>query len=356
MPFRRESLATLSGRISANYESLFRPLDRSPRHSLLKVFSSVDAGIYHQLLGDLEFLSRQIFPDTAEGEFLRQHWSSKVPPLHAAAASGEVLVSGISGRNVPAGLLFGGASGERYYSESIARIADDGSGRVNVRAQNPGSAANLAAGDRLIIVSGIPPGVDSTATVGAGGISGGTDAESEEEYLVRVLAFLRNPARYGKGGDFAAWAADATAEVSAAWEFRNFGPLGALLIQVINGNQRDGVRPVGGLDIVRDYISAHAPPVLFTVRSPEMVPLSPSVSIPEREDFLANRELVESRMRAWLQLTAKPGVQVTSGALRLAVIDGVTITDAQVRLNGDAAGLVKTTILEYPYLKELIWE
>jgi uncharacterized phage protein gp47/JayE len=85
--------------------------------SLLKVFSAVDAGIYHQLLGDLEYLSRQIFPGTAEGEILREHWSSRVTPLYATGAAGEIAVSGVPGRAVPAGVVFQAAGGEKYYTE-----------------------------------------------------------------------------------------------------------------------------------------------------------------------------------------------------------------------------------------------
>jgi len=354
MAFRRDTLAVLANRIYANYSSLFRPLDRTPRHSLLRVFAEVDAGIYHQLLGDLDFLSLQIFPDTAEGEFLRQHWSAQVPPLHATAASGDVEMTGLPNRLIPGGLLFATSFGERYYNEAASRLDSDGRMSVNVKAQDPGTQANLAPGETLSIVSAIPAGVDSAATVGPGGISGGTDVESDEEYLARVLAWLRNPSRYGKPGDFADWAMDSSPEVSSAWEFKNFGPLGALLIQVINGNQHNGVNTVGGLDTVRNYISQHAPPILFTVRTPVIVPVAPSASLPPREDLLANRELAESRMRTWLQVAAKPGVQITAGALRLAVIDGVTITDATVRLGGSTAGIVSTTVLEYPYLKEVI--
>lgn len=36
-----------------------------------------------------------------------------------------------------------------------------------------------------------------------------------------------------KTGDFAAWAVDSSADVSKAFEFKNFGVFGALLIQVI---------------------------------------------------------------------------------------------------------------------------
>jgi len=113
---------------------------------------------------------------------------------------------------------------------------------------------------------------------------------------------------------------------------------------------------VGGLDTVRDYIVAHAPPVIFTVRTPAIVPLSPSASLVAREDFLSNRELAENRIREWLQFAAKPGARITAGALRLAVIDGVTITDITVRLNGSPAGIIETTVLEYPCLGELVWE
>jgi hypothetical protein len=56
--------------------------------------------------------------------------------------------------------------------------------------------------------------------------------------------------RYGKTGDFAAWALGATPEVSGAWEFRDYGDSHALLIQVIKGNQFAGVYPVGNLKTV----------------------------------------------------------------------------------------------------------
>jgi len=265
-------------------------------------------------------------------------------------------MTGQPNRGIPAGLLFAAPSGERYYNEAASRLDSNGSAVVNVKAQTTGAQANLTSGAELAIVSAIPPGVDSVATVRDGGISGGTDAETDEEYLARVLAWLRNPARYGKPGDFAAWAVDSSPEVSSAWELKNFGPLGVLLIQVINGNQRDGVNAVGGLDTVRDYLKTVAPPIIFTVRSPSIIQMTPSVSLPPREDTLANRDLVDSRMRSWLQVIAEPGVQITAGALRLAAIDGVTITDIAVTLNGSTTGIITTTVLEYPYLKELLWE
>jgi uncharacterized phage protein gp47/JayE len=354
--FKRNSLAALLDRVYANYTGLFRPLDKTPRQNLLKVFASVDAGIYHQLLGDLDFLSKQIFPDTAEGKYLREHWSSRTTPLYAITASGEAVMTGTADRPVPSGVVFEAASKERYYLENASRLDGCGAALVTVKAENPGQQANLAAGEKLSVISALPAGVDSQAVVSGGGIIGGADAESDEEYLARVLAALRNPSRYGKTGDFALWARDASAEVSAAWEFKNFGVFGAVLVQVIKGNQMDGVQQVDNLAEVRNYISAAAPPVLFELRTPAIMPVNPSVSLPPHEDSQQNRELAETRIKTWMQLAARPGAQITAGALRMAVIDGVTITDATVRLGGSTVGIFATTILEYPYAGEITWE
>jgi len=356
VPFKRDSVAVLLDRVYANYVSLFKPLDKTPRHSLLKVFAAVDAGILHQNLGDLDFLALQLFPDTAEGDYLRQHWASRVTPLYAIGANGEALLKGIPNKPVPAGLVFASASGERYYTEKAYKIGAEGTAAVTVKSQGTGLNTNLAQGEELSIVSSIPAGIESKAVVIGKGIIGGADAESDEEYLARVLLWLRNPVRYGKTGHFAAWARDASPEVSNAWEYKSFGFFGALMIQVISGNQLTGVFPVDNIAEVTNYINKEAPPIIFTVRTPQIINLDPTVSLPSLEDTQANRKIAANRMKAFLQLAAMPGVQVTAGALRSAIIDGVTITGATVKLNGDIAGIVTTTILQYPYLGEVSWE
>jgi hypothetical protein len=166
---------------------------------------------------------------------------------------------------------------------------------------------------------------------------------------------LRNPTRYGQQGDYATWALDATPEVSNAWEFKNFGIFGALLIQVINGNQIDGVHQVGNLTAVRDHISMASPPIIFEVRTPSLVPINPEIHLPPQEDSQENRESAELLLKEYLQHIAKPGMQLTSGALRESIIDGVKITNAVVKLDGDTVGLKTFTILEYPVLGTITW-
>jgi uncharacterized phage protein gp47/JayE len=356
MSFKRDSLAVLLDRSYANYTSLFRPFDKTPRQNLLKVFASVEAGMYHQLLGDLDFLSKQLFPDTAEGEYLREHWSSKTTPLYAISASGEITITGAPNKQIPSGVVFGAKSGEHYYLDRSYRLDANGQAIVTLKAENPGTQGNLAPGEKLSVISAIPAGVNSEAIASGRGIIGGADAETDEEYLARVLATLRAPSRYGRKDDFALWAMDASVEVSVAWEFKNFGVFGAVLIQTLKGNQIDGVHPVDNLEEVRNHINNNAPPVLFEVRTPNIVPINPSASLPANEDSQASRELAANRMKAYMQLIAKPGAKITAGALRLAVIDGVTITDITVKLGGSTVGVATTTILEYPYIGEVTWE
>jgi len=356
MPFKRDSLGVMLDRIYANYVSLFKPLDKTPRQSLLKVFSAVDAGIYHQLLGDLDFLSLQLFPDTATGDYLREHWSSRIIPLHATAANGNVLISGLPNKAVPAGMVFKSAAGETYYNTSAYKLDADGKIIANIKAQNTGQKTNLAEGEVLNIISAIPAGIDSKVVVISDGITGGIDKETDEEYLVRVLIGLRNATRYGKKDEFALWAIDASPEVSAAWEYKNFGIFGAVLVQVINGNQIDGINPVSNITEVRNYINEVAPPILFEVRTPEIINLNPVIILLPSEDSHTNREAAINRMKMYMQIIAKPGASVTAGALRIAIIDGVTITDATVKIGGSVIGIMHTTILQYPYIGEVTWE
>lgn len=356
MPFNRDSLATLLDRVYQNYKSLFKPIDKTPRYNLLKVFASSDAGMYHQLLGDLTFLSDQLFPDTAVGEYLRLHWSDRVPPLYAISAVGAIRMTGVPGAAIPAGLVFASATGKNYFTETAYKIGADGTVVIRVKAQEAGSASNLIPDQKLRMVSSIPAGMDSEAVTAEQGIAGGTDGETDEAYLARVLMALRNTTRYGKPGDFAAWAVDSSPEVTKAWEFKNYSVFGALLIQVINGNQIDGVHPVGNLEIVSEYITQVAPPILFTVRTPELISMNPVISLLPEEDSLENRGIVSNRLLTYLQATSTPGGSYTAGQLRDAIIDGVIISSAAVKINGSTTGEIKTTILQYPVLGELSWE
>jgi len=351
MSFSRPTLSELDSRILQDALSRFNALSNTPRYNLLKALCKTDAGLYHLVYGNLDFLSKQIFPDTAESEYLRAHWSDRVPPLPASFATGEAVFTGNDGSPIPAGLLLQSDAGINYSLQ--AAVSVNGANITGtVKALTAGAAGNLAAGSKLTIVSTLPAGVDSEVTVDADGISGGADSESDEEYLSRVLEYLRTGARYGKPGDWKAWGLDALAEVSKGFEIPNFGNTGALLLQVIAGNQVEGVNQVSDLETIEAYLSSVAPPVPFLVKTPELIPLNPTIILLLAEDTEINRTNVLNRLKQFLDVVAKPALTITQGALEDVVIDGVEITDATVTLVG---GSVYASALQYPVLGAVAW-
>lgn len=352
MPLNRESLATLLDRAYSNYMSLLKPLARTPRYNLIKVLASAQAGMQHQLLGDMAFLCDQIFPDTATGEYLRGHWTDRVPALYASVAVGTVIQTGVAGAAIPSGLVYQSPSGKRYYTGKSYTIGEDGKAAVYVTAEESGSASNADAETELTIVSALTTGLDSTAKVANGGIKGGVDGESDEEYLARVLEYERNSVRYGKTGDFAAWAQDASSEVTKAFEIRNFGIFGAVLIQCINGNQIDGVEQVSNLSVVDTYIKSKSVPLIYTVKTPELVQIEPTIELLSAEDTAENRATVLARLKTYLNVKAFPGSLFTQETLQSVIVDGSTISSARLTLFG---GKIETTALQYPVLGAVKW-
>lgn len=353
MALARESLPVLFDRMYASYMSRLKPLDKTARHNLIRVMAEVEAGMYHQLLGDLSFLSDQLFPDTATGEYLRMHWSDRVPPLYAVCAVGTAEIQGEAGTAVPAGLVYVSQSGKRYFTDRAYKITLEGKAVIYLNAEQAGSQSNLAAGQKLKLSSAIPVGLSAQAVTVDGGIKGGVDAESDEDYLSRVLIALRNTARYGKSGDFAAWAVDSSADVSKAFEFKNFGIFGALLIQVISGDHFKGISQVGNLSVVSAYLDSVAPPVMYTVRTPDLKAIRMTVTLLASESTNENQGIVKNRINGYLNASARPGVRYTEGSFRDAIVDGVKISFAKVTFEDSASGEFLTTILEYPVLQEV---
>ena len=352
MAFEKETFQSLLDRTYSNYMSLLKPLDKTPRYNLMKVLAYTEGGDVHQLLGDLSFLSKQIFPDSASGEYLRAHWSDRVPPLYASAATGKVIQTGVQNAVIPKGLIYVSASGKRYFTNKSYKIDSSGQVEVWVMAEESGTDSNLAVGKELSVVSALSAGLDSKVKVAGDGIGGGVNGETDEEYLSRVMITLRNTTRYGKKGDFAAWATDSSSEVTKAFEIPNFGVFGTLLVQVIHGNQIDGVEQVHNLAEIQSYIEEYAPPILFKVSTPELVAITPTIHLFEGEDTVSNRNLVLQRLKVYLNAKAEPGCSVTQATLQTVITDGVTISKAILTLPGTE---VKTSVLQYPVLGDVTW-
>ena len=312
----------------------YKPLANTPRHSLLSVLARVRAGGRYLTQENLATLSQEIFPDTASGEILREHWRDRVPPLEPSFAQGEALFTGMDGTTIPAGSLWKHQNGQLYALLSAGRISG-GQYCGRLRAQETGSAGNLAAGEELALASSRPSGLDATATVGTTGIGGGADTEDDTTYRSRIIAYERQGMRTGRTGDYVAWALDSNPEISQAWEFVNFDSSGAILLQVVGGSQLSSLAPIQNFGAVLEYLSRVAPLQLVDVRSPAITPVPMSISLLASEDTVASRESIHSVLRQFWELSARPDSHYTEAQLRNVIEDGQAITRAELSLTSD---------------------
>ena len=174
------------------------------------VASAVEGLYQHQA-----WIVRQIFPDTADREYLELHarvrgLSRKQP----VAAGGRVRLTGTPGAALPAGLQLKIAD-RAYTTTEAATIGADGTAVVAVAAATAGIVGNAEAG-ATIELSAAPSGVTSQATVVA--LTGGVDAESDSALLDRLLELIRRPPAGGNKYDYRRWAME-VAGVSAAYVY-----------------------------------------------------------------------------------------------------------------------------------------
>ena len=161
--------------------------------------ASVATGLYqHQA-----WIVRQIFPDTADTEFLV--WHARVRGLFrksATTASGTAKVTGEPNAKAAAGQVITRGS-QSWTTTAAVTVGADGTGTVAVQCSVPGTAGNSSA--QVTGTFSTPPvGFDSTAVLNP--LTGGTDAETDASLLERLLDIIRRPPAGGNKYDYRRWA------------------------------------------------------------------------------------------------------------------------------------------------------
>jgi uncharacterized phage protein gp47/JayE len=215
MPYSKPTLSTLIDAVKADLFARFPGLEPQLANSFATNIAEVIAGSVNGLYGYLEWISRQQFPDTADQEFI-ERWASiyGLSRLAATKADGNVTFTGGIGSSVSTGAELTSADGTIYTVDTgftLAAVSEDHA----VTAQIGGSAGNLGATATLSFVS-TPSGITSTATVATGGLTGGTDRETDAELRARILQTISSPPMGGKAEDYDVWAKEAT-DVTRSW-------------------------------------------------------------------------------------------------------------------------------------------
>lgn len=221
MPLNRPTLQALIDRAIADISSRLPGTDARVRRSNLNVLSRVHAGAMHELYGELDWVSRQILPDTCDDDVLLR-WANiflNVPQKAASFAVGQVQFTGINGSVIAAGTLLQRGDGAEY-SVNADVVVSLGTASVNVTAMVAGVAGNAVSGTTLSLILPIS-GVNAAGTVAASGLTNGIDIESIPSVHARLLARLRQPPQAGADFDYVNWALDISG-VTRAWCFPKY--------------------------------------------------------------------------------------------------------------------------------------
>lgn len=172
------------------------------------------SGVAQGLYNDQTWIQRQIFPDTADHDWLVMHARTRgLSPKPASYASGQLLLTGSASVMVASGLQFrprGG--GMLYQTTEDATLDDSGTATVSARATTTGTQGNLSDNTGATLLSA-PQNVDSTATIQT--MRGGTDAESDASLLARLLELMRRPPAGGNKYDYRRWAMEVSGVTEA---------------------------------------------------------------------------------------------------------------------------------------------
>lgn len=259
MAFNRPTLSQLVERVENDFKTALN-LTQILRRSVLKALSRVVAGVAHTLFGFIDFAKRQLFPDTAEVEFL-ERWGAiyGINRLAATFAQLTYRFTGADGSIVPQGTLVQREDGFQYETESEVTISG-GQADVTITALESGADGNLDDGTTLTLVSAIA-GVDSEGTIQST-VTEGEDTETDEDLRNRILQRIRQPSAGGKVSDYIGFALD-VAGVTRVWIFPGLfgGPdgEGTVGVSFVEDNEDPIIPDQAKVDEVQEAVDKEKP-------------------------------------------------------------------------------------------------
>lgn len=340
MPYQRPTLTDLIDLSETDIEARLPGADARMRRSNLNVLARVLAGGEHGLYGFIDWASKQILPDTAEAEVLDRHanvWG--VIRTAASFASGNVTFAGTDGVVIPAATKLKRSDGSEYTTSSEVTIAS-GAATAVVTADTQGSAGNADAAGAISLISPIA-GVTTQATVAAGGLTGGADAETDASLRARVLTRIQQPPHGGAGFDYVTWALEQPG-VTRAWVYPQELGLGTVSVRfMMDDTYVDGIPLAADVTALQTAIDLVRPVTAdVTVVAPVAVPLNiTTLSLTPSSSTV--QAAVEAEIADLILRAAEPGTTIKISHIREAVSIAAGETDHA--LTDPSADITHTT-------------
>ena len=322
MPIDRPTLTELIAQTQA--DALARAqLDDPLRRADALVYSRVLAGLIHGIYGLIDWISKQVIPDTAEKEYLRR-WATfwGVAPKAADFASGTATFTVQAGASIPAGTLVRSLDDQQYETTADA-VGVVPTYTAPLRAKVAGAAGNRTAGQTVTLVSPVG-GVQTSAIAGA--LSGGADPEQDDALRARLLARISMPPQGGSRNDYKTWALEVPG-VTRAWVSPNELGAGTVVVRFVRDADASLIPDAGEVATVQAYIDERRPITANpTAMAPTEAPLNFTITglVP---DTPTQRAAVEAELADLVRREAEPGGTLLLSRIRAAISSTAGETD-----------------------------
>lgn len=293
------------------------------------VAAAVEGLYQHQ-----QWVLRQMFPDTADRDYLERHAARLgLAPKNAVSATGSVTFTGTVGANILAGTEVKLLSGVAYTTTAPSVIGVAGTVVASVVASVAGLAGNQLGGS--VNLTAAPAGVNSVATISA--TTGGADIQSDAGLLADVLDRIQYPPAGGNKYDYARWAKSVGGVASAyVYPLRRGAGTVDIIIMATGGfpaaplitsvqNFIDSVRPLG-VDCV--------------VLGPTAVPVNVTAALTLSGTTLAAATAAINTALASYFASIKPGDTIVKNRIAALIQDTAGVVD--FALAAPAANVVTT--------------
>lgn len=277
MPFERPTLPELISRAETDIKNEVGIVN-VVRRSFIAAISRALAGLSHLTYGFLDFISEQVFPDTAELEFL-ERWSSiwGIPRNEATFAELNIDIIFTGAGTVPANTTYQRADGIQYTldAEVTSGIAQTLPGKII--AVEAGDNGNLDDASTVSLLSPIA-NVTSDSEVSSTEVEG-EDTESDESLRSRLIDRIQNPPLGGSANDYLQVTL-AVPGVTRAWVLPlNQGP-GTVDVSFVEDDEVPITPGAAKIQEVVDAIDAFKPvTALVDVFAPALAPTTFDISI-----------------------------------------------------------------------------
>jgi uncharacterized phage protein gp47/JayE len=343
MPFETPNLPTLVSRTAADLAS--DALRKSDAQVLARALSGAAYGLY----GYIDWVAKQILPDTADESTLERQAFLRLetPRIPAAAARGSAAFQAAAGAALDANQVLQASDG-RQYRVAAAVTTSAGRNVATLEAVEGGALGNADTGLMLTLVQPVE-GVAETFTVFAPGLTGGTDRESIESLRSRVIRSYRVIPHGGDADDYVTWALEC-AGVTRAWTVKSYMGPGTVGVFFVRDRDASIIPDVNEIAVVQAYLETKAPvtaevyalaPVLKAVNyiidlTPDTTAVRAAVAaeladLHVREAGLGStllishiREAVSGAQGETDNIVVSPTADVTAGPNELLTVGGIT--------------------------------